>query len=210
MTDAPIAMPPETVNPVAPNGKMSPEWFRFLQSGGRAIYNQAVRTTDLISNVTSLSTTVDGHTATLTTVQQSISGIEARWAVTVDVNGYVAGIELIGGPDTATFTVVVDEFLVADPGDVNGDPVPVFAVNTVGGTPKVALRGDMIVDGSITATKISVSALSAIAADIGTVTAGLIRNAADTLRFDLPNMRLYRTDGKMDVDLKNLRLRIGA
>ncbi len=60
-----------------------------------------------------------------------------------------------------------------------------------------------IAAGTITADKLSVTSLSALSANLGTVTAGLIRNAADTLRFDLPNMRLFRTDGTMQLDFNN-------
>jgi hypothetical protein len=67
----------------------------------------------------------------------------------------------------------------------------------------MALRGDMFADGTITAKAINVSTLSALAADLGTVTAGLIRNPANTLRFDLPNMRLYRGDNTMELDFAN-------
>ena len=43
-----------------------------------------------------------------------------------------------------------------------GGVVSVFTIAAVGGVPKIALRGDMIVDGSITAPKILVGSLSAI------------------------------------------------
>ena len=54
-------------------------------------------------------------------------------------------------------------------------------------TPRLnrAVGGELIVDGSITATKISVTSLSAISADIGTVTAGTVQNAAGTFGVNL-------------------------
>jgi len=43
---------------------------------------------------------------------------------------------------------------------------------------------------AVVASKINVAILSAITADVGTLTAGLLRNAGDTSRFDLTNERL--------------------
>ena len=45
-------------------------------------------------------------------------------------------------------------------------------------------------------------------ANIGEVRSGLVRDAADTFRFDLDNMRIYRTNGTFDIDAKNGRIRI--
>jgi hypothetical protein len=163
----------------------------------------------LASQVTTLSSTVNGNTAQLQIVAAAVDGVETRFGVSLNNNGQVTGlIQLDGTAAGTTFTVVANKFLVAQPGSTGGDPVPVFAIGNVGGTPKLALRGDMLIDGSITAQKINVSQLSAFTANLGTVTAGLIRNADDTLRFDLPNMRLYRTDGKFDIDLKNIKFRM--
>jgi len=45
-----------------------------------------------------------------------------------------------------------------------------------------------------------------VAAKVGTITAGLLKDPADTYRFDIANGRLYRVDGKVDLDLKLGRL----
>jgi hypothetical protein len=239
-----------------------------------------------------ITTALNGNIAQVEILAESINGIEQKFAVTLNSNGQVTGlIQLDGSPAGSNFTIVADKLLVAQPGVSGGSPVPVFAIQNVGGaTTKLALRGDMYADGSIiarmvaaaaitadkiaansinaakiaagavteialgtnavtaakildgsivtnklgalavtaakiaanaitadkisagavTAAKIAVTSLSALSANLGTVTAGLIQNGAGTLKFDLPNMRLYRTDGKMDIDLKNLRLRIGS
>lgn len=196
-------IPPPSVPLSAANGMPSPEWYRVWQDTFRNGYTQRVATDNLVSQVDTLSTTVGGSTAELEIVKQSVQGIEARYSVTVDVNGYVTGIELLGSGSAGSFIATVDTFLIADPTSIDGDPVYPFAIGIVDGQAKVALKGDMIVTGSITADKLDVTELSAIVADLGTVTAGLIRDSADTIRFDLPNMRLYRVDGKMDIDLKN-------
>lgn len=155
----------------------------------------------LASQVTTLSSTVNGNTAQLQIVAATVDGVETRFGVSLNENGQVIGlIQLDGTAAGSTFTVLADVFQVAQPGSTGGNPVPVFTIGNVAGVPKVGIRGDMLIDGSITAQKITTSSLSAFTANLGTVTAGLIRNASDTLRFDLPNMRIYRVDGSMDLN----------
>lgn len=57
------------------------------------------------------------------------------------------------------------------------------------------ITGVSIANGTITANKLNVSSLSAISANIGTVTAGLLRNAANTAAFDLTNSRILFNTG---------------
>jgi len=174
---------------------------------------QAIATGDAASTsyIIAAASQVAGNIAEIQIIASSVDGIASRFGVMLNSQNEVIGaIQLDGTPAGSTFTVAVDQFRVSKAGTAGGDAVPVFAIQTVGGTPKIALVGDMIADGTITARHISVGSLSAISADIGTVTAGLIRDAANTIRFDLDNMRIYRTDGKMDMDFKNLRFRMGS
>lgn len=166
----------------------------------------------LASSIETLSTTVDGNTAQVTVIAASIDGLGAKFGVAVSANGDVLGLVQLDASAVAgsTFTVVADNFKVAAPGVAGGDAVPVFSIQNVNGVSKLAFRGDMFADGTITAQKIDVSTLSALSANLGVVTAGLIRNTANTLRFDLPAMRLYRADGKAEIDLNARRIRFSA
>ena len=145
---------------------------------------------------------------------ESVDGVHTRFAVNLNAQNEVIGfIRLDGGVTGSNFTVAADNFYISKVGTAGGAAIPVFAIQTVDGVAKIAFRGDMYADGTIiarhiaagtiTADKLSVTSLSALSANLGTVTAGLIRNAADTLRFDLPNMRLFRTDGTMQLDFNN-------
>lgn len=176
----------------------------------------AVATGDsaLASQINSLSSTVAGNTASIQILTQSVDGYSTRFAVMMSAQNEVIGfISLDGDVQGSSFTVAADYFKVSKIGTTGGAAVPVFSMQTVGGVPKLALRGDMNADGSIiarhiaagsiTADKINVTSLSALTANLGTVTAGLIQNAAATLKFDLPNMRLYRTDGTMELNFNS-------
>jgi hypothetical protein len=66
------------------------------------------------TTVNSLSTTVSQHTT-------SINGIQGRWTVQIDNNGYVSGVDLISNADKgttpySTFTVTANAFRIVSPG----------------------------------------------------------------------------------------------
>ena len=94
------------------------------------------------------------------------------WGVSIDVNGNVAGIELVNGTDAeSSFRVLADHFQVAIPG---ADPLPVFTTGLVGGTQTVGINGNLILTGTITASMMNIGTLSAISANLGAVTAGTL------------------------------------
>ncbi len=192
---------------------------------------QAVATGDqaLGAQISTVTSQVAGNTASISVLTTSVNGVNTRFAVQLNNQNEVTGfIRLDGGQSGSAFTVAADNFFVSKVGTGGGAAVPVFAISTVSGNAKLALRGDMITDGSIsartiaagavtadkivagavTADKVAVNALSAFTANLGTVTAGLIRDANDTLRFDLPNMRLYRADGTMELNFATKFFRI--
>jgi len=141
-----------------------------------------------------VSATFGSINSTITTQSTAIATLNgyaaASYGVTLDVNGYAIGFGLInggGGISSATFTV--DKFKIAFPGVTGGAAVDVWTVANVNGSPKAALRGDMIVDGSITTQKMTVGNLSAITGNMGTLTAGVIQSPTGRMLIDLNNTR---------------------
>lgn len=123
----------------------------------------------------------------------SIEQLENSYTISVNQNGRVIGsIKLDGTGGTSTFAVLADKFVVINPSN-NADGITAFVVGNVNGTPTVGINGNLIVDGSIFARHLEVDSLDAITANVGTINAG----------------RLQRADGRMIVDLDNLRIRIG-
>lgn len=185
-----------------------------LNNTQAAVNNEIIARTNgdsaLASDITDLTTTVNGNTAQINVIALTLDGIEARWGVAVNLQGQVVGlVQLDGTASGSTFTVVADKLMVAHP-DVNGgDPVPVLTLQEVGGDGVLALNGTLIAN-AIVAGTVTVAELSAITSNLGTIVAGLIRDEDDEVRFDLDEMRLYRTDGMAEIDLKNLRLRFGT
>ena len=64
----------------------------------------------LASQINTVSTTVDGNTATISSQQTSINGLEARAFLKLDVNGKVVGYEINNDGVTNSFTVLADNF----------------------------------------------------------------------------------------------------
>lgn len=171
---------------------------------------QGISITETITLANGINTDLDAlessTSAAISGLDADIGAVSARWGVTISGGNQVIGlVRLDGGASGSAFTVVADKFIVAHPTS-SGTVIQAFIIGNVAGTETVGINGNLVVDDTILARHLSVSTLSAISADVGTVTAGLIRNSADTVRFDLPNMRLYRVDGKADFDLLNRRI----
>lgn len=81
------------------------------------------------SSLTTLSTTVGNHTATISTHATSINGLNARWGVKLDVNGYVSGITSVNNGDTAEFVIAADKFRIVSAGQ---SPRQLFAIDSGG------------------------------------------------------------------------------
>jgi len=132
--------------------------------------------------VNTVSAKVTTNTNAIATLDNYAS---ANYSVALDVNGYVSGFKLInaGAVGQAYTVFTTDYFLIARPGVAGGGHVPVFAIAPVDGVAKVALRGDMIVDGQIVATKIAADAVTASKIAAGNVTATHIAaNSVDAAR----------------------------
>ncbi|WP_342640944.1 phage tail tip fiber protein [Rhodoligotrophos ferricapiens] len=127
------------------------------------------------------------------------SGVTARYSAIVEVDDNetkeAAGLFMEVVPDgqggyTSRVAVQSDTFFVYDTAD--GVPKVVFVVGTVNGVQSVGINGNLIVDGTINTAKLNATTLSAITANLGTVTAG----------------KMQSPDGKFLIDLTNKLIRI--
>ena len=134
----------------------------------------AIATTDaaFASYQVTVSASFGTTNAAVTTNASAIATLNgyaaAQYSVTLDVNNYATGFELInGGPGVSSTTFITDKFIIAAPGVGGGDPVPIFAVANYLGTPKVALRGDMYADGTIYANALVTGTITSDSGKIG-------------------------------------------
>jgi hypothetical protein len=148
--------------------------------------------TTTTASLDGLSTSVSENSTAIATVDGKFA---AAWAVTLDVNNYVAGIKALDDGTTASFTISADIFAIAKAGVSGGTATPVFTVATVGGTTKLALRGDMIADGTITAQAMDVVHLTAITASFGTATvSGALTSQNGKMVIDFDNNNITFSD----------------
>lgn len=127
----------------------------------------------LASQVSALSTQVDANEATIIQHTTSLNGIRGEWGVNIDVNGNIAGINLISELVDNTvgvisdFSIVADKFRIVKPGASPGTPLQPFTVDT--STNTVAIQGNLIVTGSVGTTAIANSAITSALIGAGAV-----------------------------------------
>lgn len=81
----------------------------------------------LASSLSLVNTTVAGHTATIATQASSINGLEARYGVSLNVNGYITGFVQNNSGTSGSFAIMADVFSVVDPG--GGVPYVPFEIS---------------------------------------------------------------------------------
>jgi hypothetical protein len=126
-------------------------------------------------------------------VQETIDQLAGVWTLSVNTNNRVAGqVKLDGSAELSAFSVLADKFIVVHP-SVDGTTITAFVVGLVNGISTVGINGNLVVDDTILARHIDVSTLSAIAANIGEVTAGVVRSSDSKMIIDLTNKTLTIT-----------------
>lgn len=165
--------------------RWSPVWYPWIK---RVLDGLRQATSDIATTqqeVTTLSTTVGGNTASIEQIIESTDGFGLRWSVEMNVNNRVVGmVRLDGDASQSTFSVLATKFEIVHPTN-NAQTIQAFVAGMVNGIATVGINGNLVVDGSIDAEKLNVFSISAIAADLGTVTAGRLENAAGTSFWDL-------------------------
>jgi len=124
-----------------------------------AIANESVARVDgdnaLSSSISTLTTTVNGHTTSIQTQATSIDGLSGKYTVKIDNDGYVVGFGLAStannGTPTSEFVIRADKFVMTMPGYAGVYP---FTIGPVDGVPKVIIHSALIGDATIGTAKI--------------------------------------------------------
>lgn len=157
---------------------------------------QTIRITQnaaLAEQITSVASQTDGVSAAVSVVQGAVSDLEgevddvrAYYGVVINANGRLVFLRMDGSEDEGSVIFGTDNFSVVHP-DVNGgEPMPMFTLVTDGEGTRAVLSGQLIVD-SIMAASGDFGELSAISANLGTVTAGKMQSTDNTFIIDLDN-----------------------
>lgn len=113
----------------------------------------------LAQSISTVSTTVGSHTASINSLVSSVNGIAAQWVLQLDVNGRITGIRLAGSSTFTSFTILADQFSVVMPGV--GAVTP-FTVGLVDGVPTVGITGNLVVDGTIATRHLLVESVTSV------------------------------------------------
>lgn len=150
-------------------------------------YTKSQTHSAISADTATMQTTVNGHTATLTTLGQSVDGIETVWGVENDINGHVTGVGLISklveGDPVSDF-IIRDSSLRVVNSQGDGDYTP-FAVyptgRTVGGVyipPGVHAKELWVNNANIANAAIDAAKIR----DLSVITAKIADLSVDTLK----------------------------
>lgn len=85
----------------------------------------------LVQKILEIESTVGGKTVSITSLMESVDGIEGQWGVEIDNNGRVTGVSLVSDPSQrSNFIVLADAFKIVGP-NMNVSP---FVVRTTAET----------------------------------------------------------------------------
>lgn len=122
----------------------------------------ATETNARVTAVETLSTSLNDATTSIQTIAETTDGINAKYTVKIDANGYVVGYGLIANaakdnnPPDSSFIIKADKFAFGYPGYQGAYP---FQIGVVDGVSRVGVNGELLVDGTIGANKIKTEEL---------------------------------------------------
>ena len=93
-----------------------------LLGARQGILSGEIARSAIATEVSAVSSTVDGHTTTISEQTQSINGIHANYSVKINNNGFVTGFGLsstTSGSASSAFVVQADKFAIIDPQTYN-------------------------------------------------------------------------------------------
>lgn len=147
----------------------------------------------LASDIATVSTALYGNIATVTVLSESVDGVLSSLTFALNENGAVVGlIDFAQENGVSALNFDIGSLLVSLNNVDGGDPVPVFGIAMVNDSPKIALRGDMVADGSITVQKLN-------AASIATL---YISDPDNTYFYNFAAGQQGATDGTFLIDMK--------
>lgn len=163
-----------------------------LSSSINSVQTVAASNTEAIASLdTTVTASIDSLTSSVnenaTAVADINGNLAASYGLIVDANGNIASIQALADGTGSALKFLADVIQFAIPGVTGGDAVTIFQIADVGGVPKIALKADVLADGTITAQHISSGDVSALFASFGTMTAGVIQSADGKYVNDLTN-----------------------
>ena len=161
----------DTVKAEAEDNAAAIQTESTARASADGVLGQRIDTVQAVANDNTAS--VSQHSTAIAGLEDGVETLEASWGVTLDVNGYCSGFAMNNDGDHAEALFRADTFAVGSPGTES----LTFVVQDGA----VMMPGVRIQDGTIDAEKLSINDLSAISANMGTVTAGTMKTDAELL-----------------------------
>ena len=163
----------------------SAESARDSATGAATAAARSLESVQAIISETNFAAVKQQSETTASTVGDILAKHSIKTMAVADGIATVAGIELISGEGgVSKIGMLADRFLWYLP-DGSGVPVQALVLGNVNGNTVLVLNGDLVADGSITARHINVESISALSQDIGIITAGVLRNQAGDVVFNM-------------------------
>jgi hypothetical protein len=169
----------------------------------------------LSSSISTVSATVDGHTTSISTnasaiatTESDVTSLEAKYGVTLNVNGYITGFIQNNSGSSGEFVILADKFAVVDPSGDAGEPeyVPFqivggkvrFNANVeIDGNLMVSgtINGSSLINGTIGSTQIGANAITTTQLNADSVsTAKIQANAVTATEINVTNLAAMSAD----------------
>jgi hypothetical protein len=132
-----------------------------INNANAAIANEIIARANgdgtLAQSLSTIQTTLNGNTASITSIQSVVNGLNAKVGVSLNVNGHITGWVANNNGSQGTFRILADVFAIVDPG--NGQPFVPFEVSDGVVRAPNLLVGNLIA-GSVTTTSLTGNAVS--------------------------------------------------
>lgn len=149
-----LVVAPEDVADALAQEVLATDVLNTFEQGLTDIAATANQAATAVLQVNALADTVAENTAAVVEVASAIAGVEARYGINLDVNGYVTGFVQNNDGQSGSFVILADKFAVVAPG--GGTPVVPFSVDGGG----VKINGDLVVNGTISTNKLAIGSVS--------------------------------------------------
>ncbi|MGC0152777.1 TipJ family phage tail tip protein [Chromobacterium vaccinii] len=166
----------------------------------------------LAQRLDQISTRVGDAEATVTQQAKSVDGLMGKWSVqitrTANGKAFASGLALNNGASGSEFAVLADKFYVAQP---DGEGVrQVFTVGNIGGRSAVGIAGDLILDGTMSASKISAGEVRAeVALYAASIRGGSMNMGGGRFSVDNGgNVSIRSGDGGARTEITNRAIRV--
>jgi hypothetical protein len=169
----------------------------------------------LSSSISTVSATVDGHTTSISTnasaiatTEGDVTSLEAKYGVTLNVNGYITGFIQNNSGSSGEFVILADKFAVVHPSGDAGETeyVPFQIVSgkvrfnsnvEIDGNLMVSgtINGSSLINGTIGSTQIGANAITTTQLNADSVsTAKIQANAVTATEINVTNLSSIKSD----------------